>query len=470
MPATAFPSARPFLLALILVPLLLGCSRQPADVREVVARTPRILLVGVDGLEWDVLLPLVKAGRLPNLARMMTVGRFGFLRSFAPTESPAIWTSVATGKTPARHGVLSFTRPGPDGGRPVLYGSRDRRTKAIWNIVGDFGRRACVVGWWATYPVEPLNGVMVAQTNTDAQVARGNLKGSLMDGVARQVYPPEREDAVLEVAQDAAEGLPERARRAFGELEAPGDSRLVQSLLRSSAWAFRADAIYEKVTKHLAGTDGPFDLTMVYFGGPDVVGHRFWRYRAPDLYDNRPATDEVESFGDFIDDYYAYVDGAIRRLRDTLPKDVTVLVVSDHGMKPGNLDAEFGPNSPPMRSNSALHEDAPAGVFLAAGPLVAPPPAPPALAELTRARIDTVGSVLDITPTILHLMALPVGRDMEGRVLRNGFTGPTNAADPVFVETHDSAGFLAARGLEGVVDEPGVEQRLEQLRGLGYID
>lgn len=123
-----------------------------------------------------------------------------------------------------------------------------------------------------------------------------------------------------------------------------------------------------------------------------------------------------------------------------------------------------------MRSNSALHEDGPPGVFVAAGPLVAPPAAPPPLAQLTRAGIDTVGSVLDITPTILHLLAIPVGRDMDGHVLRRGLVDRARESAPQFVETHDTPEFLAARSLGGEMSEPDVEQRLEQLRGLGYID
>ena len=56
------------------------------------------LVFAVDGLEWDVVLPMLERGELPALRHLMERGRFGLLETLHPTLSPVIWTSIATGK------------------------------------------------------------------------------------------------------------------------------------------------------------------------------------------------------------------------------------------------------------------------------------------------------------------------------------------------------------------------------------
>ena len=124
-----------------------------------------LLVIGVDGLEWNVVLTMLREGSLPNLAQLMRQGIYGQLKTLRNPDSPAVWTSVATGKIPAKHGIVAFTRRDDEGNRQ-LYNNGDRKTKALWNILSDYRKRVAVIGWWMTYPVEEINGIMVAQTNT----------------------------------------------------------------------------------------------------------------------------------------------------------------------------------------------------------------------------------------------------------------------------------------------------------------
>ena len=80
-------------------------------------------------------------------------------------------------------------------------------------------------------------------------------------------------------------------------------------------WAFRADATYASIGRKLAGEQPPFDLMAVYLGGTDVVGHRFWRYWAPQQFQYPPTSAEVGSFGSIIPDYYAHADRVIGDLK-----------------------------------------------------------------------------------------------------------------------------------------------------------
>lgn len=450
------------LLALVGAALALGCGEP--------SRPPPVLLIGVDGLEWDVVLPLVRDGRMPALAALMERGRYGLLETIRPTLSPVIWTSMATGKPRERHGIRGFLRRA--GREPVLYTNRDRRTKAFWNVASEAGRRVAVVGWWMTWPVEKVNGVMVAQTNTveAAEVAGGRTpwKGSLREGEGGQVYPPERTAEMLDVLADVDASLDEELERVFGGFRHPLGP-LEQHLWESCAWAFRADATYARIARRLLEDDGPFDVLAVYLGGPDVVGHRFWRYRDPALYRQPPSPEQVENLGGVIDDYTAHVDGVIGALVAAAPDDARVIVVSDHGMQPSNLHGAYDPEDPEADLNSGHHAlTAPPGVLVAAGPGIAPTGAP--APDLARRDLEPVAGALDLAPTLLVLMGLPPGRDMEGRLPRGFATDEFLAEHPItFVESHDTPEWQAARSsLRG--GRADSDERIRQLRELGYIE
>lgn len=122
---------------------------------------PRVLLVGWDAADWKVIRPLLDAGEMPNLAGLMARGVHGNHATLYPVLSPTLWTSIATGKRPPKHGVLGFTEPTRDGAavRPCTILSR--KTKALWNILAQEGKRSIVVGWWPSWPAEPIPGAVV---------------------------------------------------------------------------------------------------------------------------------------------------------------------------------------------------------------------------------------------------------------------------------------------------------------------
>jgi hypothetical protein len=424
-----------------------------------------VLLVGVDGLEWDVLLPLLAQGQIPTFARLIENGSYGVLETLRPTFSPIIWTTIATGRLPAEHGIQGFVqRPGTDGSERRLYLSSDRRTKAFWNILSDYERRVAVVGWWMTYPAEEVNGVMVAQVNTlrsEGGRRRGIIKGDLVDGMEGQVFPRRLAEEYLAVHRRVGEHLSQYARTVFGGFR----HRLgptPELLWRHSQWAFLADASYLEIADSLA--QGAYDLLAFYLGGADVVGHRFWRYMKPELYQHSPSPEELQDLGHIVPDYYRWVDGAIGRVLASMPASTTVIVVSDHGMRATNRNGRYDPGDPPRRLRSGGHTRGRAGVIILSGPNVRA--APLNAATTSRGDLPTLASVIDITPTLLALLEVPVGKDMPGRVLLE----PLQPAPRLrTVDTHDTSEWREARrGVDPKADhEP---ERLEQLRALGYID
>jgi predicted AlkP superfamily phosphohydrolase/phosphomutase len=440
-------------------------ERQPPSPADA-PRPARTILFAVDGLEWSVALPLVEAGRMPTLAALMEDGRAGRLETSEPTYSPVIWTTIATGRPPVEHGITGFERRMPNG--RVLFGSRDRRTKAFWNILSEQPLRVDVVGWWLTYPVERVSGVMVAQTNTamrvDVAANRGIRKGTLIAGQGGQVHPSDREDEFFEVAHDVERRLPALMREIFGP-GAESEDAQIQSLFRASLWALRADAIYAEIGRRLAREDA--DLLAVYFGGTDVVGHRFWRYREPERFAHPPAAERVRQLGGVIDAYYAYVDHLMGSILTEAGDEVRVLVVSDHGMGAFRTDATYPAEARGKELISGNHLDAPAGVFVAAGPGIQP--SGPRTDE--RAALPAVGSVLDVLPTLLALHGVPKGQDMPGEAMPHVLSAQVLADRPTPLASHDTAAWRQererlARETPAMLDA----ERRKQLRELGYIE
>jgi predicted AlkP superfamily phosphohydrolase/phosphomutase len=138
--------------------LLAGCSggdppRQRAE--------RRLLLVGWDGATWEVIDPMLRAGRLPNLARLMQRGVQAELLSTIVPISSAAWVGAATGRNPAQSGVYGFFEPIPGTYDVTLISARSSRATPIWRTLGRRGMRSVVVGVPVTYPPEPIAGVMV---------------------------------------------------------------------------------------------------------------------------------------------------------------------------------------------------------------------------------------------------------------------------------------------------------------------
>ena len=422
-----------------------------------------LLVIGVDGLEWNVILTMLRDGSLPHLARLMRQGVYGRLNTLRNPESPIVWTSVATGKIPAKHGIVAFTRRDEKGNRQ-LYSNGDRKTKALWNILSDYGKRVAVIGWWMTYPVEEINGIMVAQTNTLGGVP---WKGSLIEGLPGQVWPLAEQSEMMALFKRSHERLPDFTNEIFGPFPYPL-TEMGKRLWADCQWSFRADATYLSIARRLLESEKPFDLMMVYFGGPDVVGHRFWRYMQPELYDHPPSQQEIENFGDVITDYYAYIDRSVGALTDALGPDASVMIISDHGMQPHGL--KFDAIKASKLKFSGYHFGWSPGVIIVAGSRIRHTPGRKKPEDLRQDDLQPLGSIYDIAPTILTWMRIPLGRDMDGRPLAQLATDDFDISNqPESVSTHDTRAFLASRPTLRM-DAASHRERLEQLRSLGYIN
>ncbi|MDH4037649.1 MAG: alkaline phosphatase family protein [Candidatus Krumholzibacteria bacterium] len=430
--------------------------------------TPPILLFAIDGLEWGLMKPLIDAGRMPAIAGLMQRGTYGYLESMVPTYSPAIWTSIATGKNPDKHGIPHFVyRVGPGADDYRSYTSGHRKTKAFWNILSEYGKTVDVIGWWMTYPAEAVNGVIVAQTNTTGAMEHSEnalWKGTLLEGVDDQVYPPDLTPEVMGLLAATDRSMDSVVTAIFGGVP-QARTEFTKLVWDQSLWAFRADAVYTRIAVRLLEDAPPPDVFALYLSGPDVAGHRFWRYAHPEEFWHPPMAEEVEAFGSVLDDYYVHVDRVIGEVLSRVPADVTVFVISDHGMHVVNPDREFDPDDEPGFRLSGNHLDAPPGVFVAAGANITRAATPPPLDPLR-----PIGRAYDVLPTLLALKGIPVGEDFDGQAMQVVISPAFLEQFPIrSVKTHDDRAWEAARR-DRMKEAADQAERLEQLKSLGYIN
>jgi hypothetical protein len=434
----------------------------------------RVLLVGVDGLEWQVLAPLLRDGQLPNLARLMSRGVYGRLVTIDPTVSPVVWTSIATGKPRDLHGIGGFSYRDASN-RRRLFRSTDRRCKAFWNILSERDRTCHVIGWWITYPAEEIRGCMVSQYATSEQVF-DVWKGTVVAGVEGQTYPPELMREIEPVLEEAGATADARMSELFGDPDAsdlsPRERELAGKLVRQSRWSFRSDQVYLEVAEKILRTREDWDLFAVYFGMTDVIGHRFWRYYRPGDFRYRPSAESVRSFEDVVPASCRIVDEMIGSLLSLVDDDVTVIVVSDHGMHSfqENVDFDRIPDPEVADAISGHHfpADTAPGVLIAAGPpFRSEMPFPPEQIDLDR--LPVIGSIAGVLPTLLHLLGLPVARDMGAEPMTYILTDEFLAAAPIeWIPTYETKGWRPP--VVDVEGEDGEDDMMRRLENLGYLD
>lgn len=402
------------------------------------ARSGRVIVIGLDGATWNLIDPLLRAGRMPHLKSLIDEGVRAPLKSMLPSRSPALWTTVATGKSFEKHGINDFTTtPGKDGEaiQKIMHMTSNlRRTKALWNIASDRGLKVAFVGWWVTWPAEQVNGYMVSSYVPLEQTGgRGApTKGTVVEGIGGQTWPPELYDELRPFLRSEASVTHEEAKR-FMSID-PVD--MDRDIVEGFRWAYAADETYRKSADHILTKDPDIDLVGIYFNGVDVMGHRYWKYIEPDKYPPFPAED-LGRFGQAIDEYYEYTDSLLGGILKHRREGDTFFVLSDHGFR------DHG------------HDDGPDGVFVASG------------ANISRGAQFGEAHLLDIAPTILALLELPAGADMDGRVLEGMFPESwRNAYPKERIPTYDTENWREQAPIASDVDE----ELMNRLRALGYVE
>jgi len=280
------PTLASLAIALIASLGLFGCratrSGEPGE-------TPRPLIVlAIDGAEWSVIEELWSLGKLPQLKSLADRGVYGTLKTGYGSKSPVVWTTIATGVEPATHGIEDFVVSTDAGDVPVA--SSDRKVPALWNMASTAGRRTAVLGWWASWPPESIDGIVVSD-----RAGRAPEGSATPDDWWEQTYPE------LD--------LPER------DLFPPGPARQQDEVVRAVAKRIREEA---------------FDLRLVYLRSVDTSSHAYWRYFRTERYPPL-AEAEIARFAGRIPRAYEAVDHVLGELLQGRENEANVLLISDHG-------------------------------------------------------------------------------------------------------------------------------------------
>ena len=402
----------------------------------------RILFIGWDAADWKVIRPLIAAGEMPNLAGLMAGGVHGNMATIYPVLSPMLWSSIATGKRPFKHGIHGFSEPLPDGSGVRPISSLSRKTKAVWNILNQNGLKSIVVGWWPSHPAEPINGVMVS--NHYSQVHGGPEDRHKMP--LNTVHPTSWSEPLADLRVSPME-LDGEILRMF----VPDFQRVDQS--KDRRLHSLGKIVAETMSIHAAATEllgkEDWDFAAVYFDAIDHFGHAFMSYHPPRQ--DRISEADFSIYQHVVANGYRYHDGMLGTLLRFADENTTVMLMSDHGFHPDHLRPAYIPAEPAGPAVEHRHF----GIVVRRGPDIR-----------VNERIHGA-TVLDACPTLLALAGLQPGRDMDGKVLLNAFRNPPQI-EPV--DSWDSvAGDSGMHPPEKRLDTVASAEAFKQLVELGYV-
>jgi hypothetical protein len=261
-----------------------------------------------------------------------------------------------------------------------------------------------VIGWPLTQPAPAVDGFMVSDAFHRLPDAELSLEAT------PALWPRDLLDDAMTALQTPADPDPVSLVSAMGAPQPVNDYDV-----RSDRAPILADRVHLQLLNAL-GSPAPGFLA-VRFPGIDAVGHRFLRYADPAAFGDVSEA-EREKFGGVLNQYYGFIDTLVGRELESLGPNDLLMVVSAFGMEPlspGKRVLEIIAGNPQI---SGTHERAPDGFVLAFGANVAAGRPPRA-------------SVVDLAPTILYFLGLPVGRDMDGFARIDLFTPAFTSDKPV---------------------------------------
>jgi predicted AlkP superfamily phosphohydrolase/phosphomutase len=397
-----------------------------SDAPGAAERSARVAIIALDAGSLEFITSAAAEGRLPNFGRILDAGAVMHLATLHPTSAEAVWTAVATGKWPQKNGIRSagdyrLTH----GGDPIQllpdycfahslvrlgflvqepYTSASLRTRPLWSVLSTLGISVGAVGWPLTAPAPSVRGYLVSDAYQRAASTRSEVDN------ASAVYPADiQADVAAAIDRAAAEGadvIP--AATVDLRFETPG----------------RTDRASDRIAEALERSR-PTQVSLVRYQSLDLIGHYFLRFAMPSAFGD-VSDEERRRFGGVLERHYAVIDEAIGRAIAALGPEDLLLVVSGYGMEPLGLGKRLLERAIGDPEVSGTHETAPDGFLMAYG------------APAAKARLLARASVVDVVPTVLYFLGLPIGRDMDGYARTDVFQRSFTEERPItFIPTYD---------------------------------
>lgn len=425
----------------------------------------RVLLVGLDGGTWTIMDPELAAGKMPAHAGLIARGVAADLKVTLPTYSPPLWTSIASSRTTAEHGIHDHIRTALPLGLPtvplqvkhlgfltkaalvtvralhrqfkfppVFAFDQDVFVRRLWDILDEYGLASLVLDWYVTYPVPPRLGITVSDHLHLRKGATVDLPGlvwpdSLTEPFAELVITPAELPAERLFGLLDAEDLDEEGRAELRRFYPRWFSVIAKEMARDLSTQAIARAAFPLLPN--------WRFAGIYFRAMDNIHHMSWRHK--DLPGENLAAHPERRFRKAVTRYYAYSDSLLASLLEFADERTVIIAMSDHGWE----NARYG------------HSRAPDGFFVMAGG--------PVLRQAERRAIH----IHDVAPTVLALLGFPAAEDMHGRVAVEFVDPAFWAQHPVrHVSTYETSP-RAVRSTEAFEMD---EATVEHLRSLGYVE
>lgn len=268
---------------------------------------PQVLVIGIDGATWDLILPWAEQGHLPHLQALMEQGSWGDLVSTIPPVTAPAWCSFMTGRNPGKHGIFDFTSLCPPSYQVNYLNFSSNRASTLWSILSQKGKRVGALNVPLTFPPPQVNGYIIAGMGTPEENSDFVYPHQLRSEIEASIGKiPLDLHHLAHMHSDAAR---DQALQAFVDIEK------VRTRM----------ALYLQ-EKH------PCDLMMLVFTATDQVQHHFWHYMDPHHHHHDPVG--AEKYRDAIFRIYRSIDQCIGELVEHMGPETTVIAMSDHGAGP----------------------------------------------------------------------------------------------------------------------------------------
>jgi predicted AlkP superfamily phosphohydrolase/phosphomutase len=261
----------------------------------------RALVIGLDCAPPELVFERWR-DELPTIRSLRERGSYGVLRSCDPPITVPAWACMTSSRSPGALGIYGFrNRRDHSYDRLAIADSRAVRAPRVWDILSEQGRSVIVIGVPPTYPVTPVNGVMISCFLTPDTER------------SQYTYPAELKEEIEELVG--------RYMVDVDDFRTSDKERLLADIEEMTEKRFQ-------VAEHLLATK-PWDLFFMVEMGTDRVHHGFWRFSDSEHRLHEPGN----RFESALLDYYRALDDKIARLLRFADDDTAVLLVSDHGAK-----------------------------------------------------------------------------------------------------------------------------------------
>jgi predicted AlkP superfamily phosphohydrolase/phosphomutase len=370
---------------------------------------PHVVVIGVNGMEMDVIRPLILQGKMPNLASVIKRGSYGKLRTVSAPNCPRVYSTLFTSTAPEEHGVSGFIVGGITANTNML------KEEPIWSILSKSDVTVGMANVPATFPVLPVNGYMISGMLTRGKNCEDGVlcapKLSEVEG-GEAVYPPALKAELIKNVGDLyidCERMPSAEQLKGHEPEV------------IDAWLKKVDVIRAQQTQlfDYLLTKHPTEFTWLAQSCEDRTGH--WLYPiAPYNAGYNPKINAIRT--DAFPNQYVAFDGVLGSILKHVDDNTYVFIVSDHGIKPLREFEQTDPHAhmdhekttPVIAKHDFADGDDVPGSFFAMGPGI----------KQGLRLMGFEASVYDLAPTILHLYGIEQPKQMRGHVLSEIFENP----------------------------------------------